>query len=219
MEQQIAWGKAKQGVEDVMLAAEADTAAYAGRLRKARESSRRAVVSAERAEEQETAAAHQAIAALREALFGNATEARQGSTAALALSTGRDIQYGTALALALIGDAVRARTLADDLDKRFPEDTIVQFHYLPTLNAQLALSRSDASKAIEALQSTAPYELGSPGFGDLHPVYARGEAYLAVHQGSEAAAEFQKIIDHRIAGCAPSALLLILTWLAPCFAR
>ena len=197
MEQQIAWSTAKPGVEDVMLAAEADTAAYAGRLRKARESSRRAVLSAEHAEEQETAAAHQAIAALREALFGNPGEARQGSTAALALSTGRDIQYGTALALALIGDAVRARTLADDLSKRFPEDTIVQFNYLPTLNAQLALNRNDASMAIKDLQSAAPYELGSPGFGDLHPVYARGQAYLAVHQGSEAAAEFQKIIDHR----------------------
>ena len=197
MEQQIGWSTAKPGVEDVMLTAEADTAAYAGRLRKARESSRRAVVSAKRAEERETAAAHQAIAVLREAFFGNAAEARQRSTAALALSSGRDIQYGTALALALIGDAVRARALSNDLSKRFPEDTIVQFNYLPTLNAQLALNRSDASKAIEALQSGAPYELGSPGIGDLHPVYARGEAYLAVHQGSEAAAEFQKIIDHR----------------------
>jgi len=93
----------------------------------------------------------------------------------------------------LTGDAGRARTLADDLSKRFPGDTIVRFSYLPMLNAQLALHRGDALKAIEALQSTAPYELG----GDLHSVYARGEAYLAVHQGSEAAAEFQKIIDHR----------------------
>jgi eukaryotic-like serine/threonine-protein kinase len=193
MAQQVTWSTAKPGVEDVMLAAEADTAAYAGRLRKAREFSRRAVVSAERAEQHETAAARQANAALREALFGNAAEARQGSLAALALSTGRDIQYVTALALALTGDASRARTLADDLSKRFPGDTIVRFSYLPTLNAQLALHRGDALKAIEALQSTAPYELG----GDLHSVYARGEAYLAVHQGPEAAAEFQKIMDHR----------------------
>jgi predicted Zn-dependent protease len=84
--------------------------------------------------------------------------------------------------------------LADELARRFPEDTIVQFSYLPTIHAQLALSRNDSSKAIEALQTAAPYELGS---GGLYPVFVRGEAHLAVHQGSEAAPEFQKILDHR----------------------
>ena len=110
------------------------------------------------------------------------------------------------LALAFAGDAGRAQALADDLGKRFPEATIVQFNYLPTLHAQLALSRTDASKAIEALQAAAPYELESYGKGiegaagaavALCPVFVRGEAYLAAHQGSEAAAEFQKILDHR----------------------
>jgi serine/threonine protein kinase/predicted Zn-dependent protease len=201
MTQQATWAAGKSGVEDVLLALEADTAAYSGRLREARVFSRRAEASAERAEEKETAASYQADAALREALFGNAAEARQRAAAALGLSTGRDVKYGAALALALAGDAVRAQALADDLAKRFPEDTVVQFNYLPTLHAQLALSRNDASKAIEALQAAAPYELGDPteafNLVSLYPVYVRGEAYLAGHQETDAAAEFQKIRDHR----------------------
>jgi eukaryotic-like serine/threonine-protein kinase len=113
----------------------------------------------------------------------------------LGLSTGRDVQYQAALALALAGDLGRALELADDLDKRFPEDTNVRLSYLPTLQAQLALSRNNAPKAIEILQSTAPYQLGSVAAA-LYPIYVRGEAYLAAHQGSEAAAECQKILDH-----------------------
>jgi eukaryotic-like serine/threonine-protein kinase len=201
MAQQVAWAAGKPGVEDVLLAYEADTAAYSGQLRKARELSRQALASSERTEEKETAADYEAEAALREAVFGNAAEARQRAVAALALSTGRDVQYGAALALALAGDAFRARALADDLAKRLPGDTVVQFNYLPTTHAQLALNRSDSSKAIEALQDAIPYELGRPGKANftpgLYPVYVRGEAYLAAHQSGEAAAEFQKILDHR----------------------
>jgi eukaryotic-like serine/threonine-protein kinase len=201
MAQQVAWAAGKPGVEDLLLYNEADTAAYSGRLGKARELSRRAVASAERAQEKETAASYEAGAALREALFGNAAGARQRAAAALGHSTGRDVQYGAALALAFAGDAARGQALADDLAKRFPETTVVQFNYLPTIHAQLALSHNGPSKAIEALQAAAPYELGAPSSGAfspaLYPVYVRGEAYLAAHQGSEAAAEFQKILDHR----------------------
>jgi Flp pilus assembly protein TadD len=202
MTQQVAWAAGKPGWDDVLLASEADTAAYSGRLGRAREFSRRAVASAERAEEKETAAGYEVEAALREALFGNAAEVRQRAVAALALSAGRDVQYGAALALALAGDAARAQALADDLGKRFSnDDTILHFNYLPTIHARLALSRNDSAKAIKALQAAAPYELGIPGAGtfttDLYPVYVRAEAYLAGHLGSEAAAEFQKILDHR----------------------
>ena len=193
MAKQVAWAADKPGVEDKLLGAEADTAAYSGRLREAREFSRRAVDSAERAQEKEVAG-DEADAALWEALSGNAVEARQRAAATPGLSNGRDVQYEAALALAVTGDASRAQTLADDLGKRFPEDTIVHFNYLPTIRAQIALSRSDSSKAIEALQAAAPYELG---VGGLLPIYVRGEAYLAAHEGSEAAAEFQKILDHR----------------------
>jgi serine/threonine protein kinase/Flp pilus assembly protein TadD len=195
MAQQVAWAAGKPGAEDVLLGLEADTAAYSGRLGHARELSRRAVASAERAEEKEVAASYEADAALREALFGNAAEARQRSAAALVLSNGRRAQFGAALALAFAGDAVRAQTLADDLDKRFPEHTIVQSYYLPTIHAQLALSGNDSSTAIEVLQTAGPYELSSSGA--LYPVYVRGLAFLAAHQGTEAVAEFQKILDHR----------------------
>jgi serine/threonine protein kinase/Flp pilus assembly protein TadD len=192
--QQVAWSTGKRGVEDVLLAFEADTAAYSGRLGKARELSLRAVASADRAEEKEAAADHEAEAALRDALFGNA-QARELATAALGFSTGEDAQYGAALALAFAGDVAKAQTLADDLAKRFPEDTVAQFAYLPTIRAQVALSGKDTSKAIRALQIAAPYELGANS--KCYPVYVRGQAYLAAHQGTEAAAEFQKILDHR----------------------
>jgi DNA-binding winged helix-turn-helix (wHTH) protein/Flp pilus assembly protein TadD len=198
MARQEAWAAGKPGVEDVLQAGQADTAAYSGSLGKARELSRQAVASAERADEKETAAGYEAEAALREALFGNAPKARQRSAAALALSADRDVQYGAALALALAGNASLAQKLAEDLGKRFPEDTLVRYNYLPTIHAQLSLSRNDTSKAIEALQAAAPYELGDVGgYCALYPVYLRGKAYLASHQGSEAAAEFEKILRHR----------------------
>ena len=183
---------------DSQLSAEADTAAYSGRLRQARELSRRAISAAEQGIGKEGAAWREANSATREALFGNAVEARKQAAAALTLSTGRDVQGRAALALALVGDAGRAQMLADDLGKRYPEDTIVQYHYLPMLHAQLALTRNDASKAIDVLQAAGPYELGDmQGNNPLYSIYVRGEAYLAGHQGTEAAAEFQKILDHR----------------------
>ena len=121
---------------------------------------------------------------------------------ALKLSTGRDLQYFAALAFACAGDDARAKALADDLDKRFPEDTIVQFNYLPSVRGKLALNKGDASGAIEILGPAAPYELGATRTTDMDwtamfPVFVRGEAYLAARQGNEAAAEFQKILDHR----------------------
>ena len=201
MTQQVAWAADKPGWDDVLLGSEAATAAYCGRLRKARELSRRAVASAERAEEKETAAGYEAEAALREALFHNAADARQRTVAALALSAARDVQYGAALTLAFGGEATRAQTFVDDMEKRFSDDTIVRFNYVPTIHARLGLSRNDFSQAIEVLQAAAPYELGTPGAGtfspNLYPVYVRAEAYLAAHQGTEAATEFRKIIDHR----------------------
>ncbi len=205
MAEQVALAAGKPGVEDVLLAMDADTAAYFGRLEKARERSRRAVASAEQAKEKETAAGYDASAALREALFGNAGQARKRAAEALKLSTGRDVQVGTALTLLSAGDAAQAQKLADELAKRFPENTIVKFNYLPTIRAQIALDRNDASKAIEVLQAAASYELGTEGQGgvapSLYPVYVRGQAYLAARRGKEAAVEFQKILDHRGVVC------------------
>ncbi len=202
MAQQVAGSAGKPGVEDMLLGYEADSAAYSGRLRDAREFSRRAVNSSEQAEEKETAAAYSAQSGLREALFGNADEARRRATLAMERSAGHDVRYGAGLALAYAGDAARAQVLADDLGKRFPEDTIVQFNYLPTLRAKIAVSKGNAPEAIESLKAAAPYELGVTDSGTYvwtasYPVFVRGEAYLAARRGSEAAAEFLKILDHR----------------------
>ncbi len=190
------------GEEDLPLAMEADTAAYFGHLGKAREFSRQAADSAERAGEKETAAGYYAVSALREALFGNVVKARQQASVAKRRSTGRDLDYGVALALAYTEETHRAQALADDLGKRFPEDTTLQFNYLPTIRAKLALLRANPQQALDILRVAAPYELGLPAVGvynwpNLYPVYVRGEAYLAVHRGSEAAAEFQNILGHR----------------------
>jgi eukaryotic-like serine/threonine-protein kinase len=162
MAKQVAWAAGKPGLEDVLLADEADTAAYFGRLKKSREFSRQAVASAERTGEREVAADYEASAAMREAVLGNAADARDWTVAALKLSTGHDVECTAALAFALAGDA-KAQALADDLAKRYPEDTLVQFYYLPTIHAQLAFSHGDFSRSITALETAVPYELGSDG--------------------------------------------------------
>jgi eukaryotic-like serine/threonine-protein kinase len=197
MAEQIAWSAGKPEVENEMLGDQADTAAYSGQLAKARAFSHRVIASTESATGKQTAAGYEAIVALREALFGNAAEAHNRIDSALRHSTDLDVLYGAALALALTGDATQAERLGDDLDKRFLEDTIVQFNYLPTLRARLALNRNDAAKAVEVLQAATRYELGDVGRGSLFPVYVRGQAYLAARDGSKAAIEFQKILDHR----------------------
>jgi DNA-binding winged helix-turn-helix (wHTH) protein/tetratricopeptide (TPR) repeat protein len=195
MAQQASWAKGRSGVDDVLLNLEANTAAYSGNLGQARELSRRAVASAKRAEETEVAAGYEATSAVREALFGNAVEARARAEDALHLSTGNRSQFLAALALAAAGQSARSRTLADESAARSPDDTIVQSYYLPTIRAQLELDRKDPAKAIEVLQTAMPFELSLPG--ELYPVYTRGQSYLAAHQGDKAAAEFQKILDHR----------------------
>jgi tetratricopeptide (TPR) repeat protein len=201
MARQVDWAVGKPGAEDVLLSAEAETAAYFGQIGKAREFSRQAVLSADRIQEKETAASFEADAALRAAVFGNAEEARQRAAAALARSTGREVKFIAALALAFAGNLAQAQALAESLAKDFPEDIVMKFNFLPAINAQLALMRHDPSKAIETLKITAPFDLGQPGDSSitpsLYPVYVRGEAYLAARQGGEAAGEFQKILDHR----------------------
>jgi tetratricopeptide (TPR) repeat protein len=185
-----------------MLSTEGDTAAYSGHLKDARELSRRAIESAQRGGEKDAPALYSGTSALREAWFGNTGEARRRAALALKLSSGRDLQYFAALAFAYTRDDARAKALADDLDKRFPEDTIVQFNYLPSVRGRLALNKGDASGALASLAAAAPYELGATRAIDLawtpmFPVFVRGEAYLAARRSSEAAAEFQKILDHR----------------------
>ena len=202
MARQVASAAGTPGVEDWLLGLEADTAAYSGRLRAAREFSRQAMDSAERAGEEEAAATYSAASGLREALFGYADAARRRASLAMKRPAGHDVQCVSALALAYAGDDRQAQALTAGLAQSFPEATIVRYNYLPTLRAKLALSNGNTSEALESLRAAAPYELGQTTYSIyrctvMYPVYVRGEAYLAAHQGSEAAAEFQKILDHR----------------------
>ena len=193
--QQTAWavGNGNQDLE-VLLSYGADTAAFSGQLGKAREFSHGAVASAKQAGNKEAAASYEAKAAIREALFGNPSEARKQAASALALSTGRDVRSGVAIALAFAGGS--ALLLADDLAKQFPEDTVVHFNYLPAIQAQLHLNHNHVSKAIEGLKAASPFELGNVQFA-LYPVYVRGNAFLSASEGNQAAAEFQKILEWR----------------------
>jgi eukaryotic-like serine/threonine-protein kinase len=206
MAKQVSWAAGKLGEENLMLYMEAGTAAYSGKLSAARDFSRQAATSAGHAGEKEMEAGCEAAAALWEALYGNTSEARQHVAKTVASSNGRDAQYVAALALAVIGDSARAATLAEDLEKRFPDDTVVRFNYLPTLRAQFFLnipdrSHENAAKAVQTLAVASPYELGVPGnstfWTNLYPVYIRGQAFLTARQGPQASAEFQKILDWR----------------------
>jgi eukaryotic-like serine/threonine-protein kinase len=209
MERQVAWGAGKPGVEDQILSTQADTEAYYGQLEKARDFSRRAVGSATRADSKEAAAAEEVDAALREAEFGNSGPARQGVAAALALSPGRDVKVLAAFTLARAGDMGKARLLVQDLEKSDAFNTVLKVYWLPTIKAAIELAGGNATQSLELLQAVAPYELGGPPpLGNLYPAYLRGQAYLAAHQGKEAAAEFQKLLDHRgiVANLPPGAL-------------
>jgi tetratricopeptide (TPR) repeat protein len=199
MERAAARGRARSSGETWIFNKEAFAAAYSGQLRQARILSRRAVDEAIQESQPERAGLWEAGESLREAFFGYAPEAREKAIAALELSKDREAEYGAALALALSGDSSHAQTLVEDLERRFPEDTVVRFSYLPVIRARIALNSGDGSKAIELLQVAVPHELGSSHdlFGALYPIYVRGQAYLAAHNGAEAAIEFQKIIDHR----------------------
>jgi eukaryotic-like serine/threonine-protein kinase len=200
MKQQVAWGAGKPGDEDLLLSTQSDSDAYYGRLAKARDFSRRAVDSAVRSDSKETAALWEANAALREAEFGDGASAKQDVTAALALAPGRDVKVFTAIALARSGEADRAKLLVKDLEKNYGSNTVLKLYWLPTANAAIELNKGNPSQALVFLEAAAPYELGSPPplqLGTLYPAYLRGQAYLLAHNGNAAAAEFQKLLDHR----------------------
>jgi len=200
MQQQLAWAGGRSGEDDWLLAAQSYNEAHFGRLAKAREFSQRAVESARRADAKETAALWRANAALYEAEFGNPSSARQQAMAALALVPGRDVRVLAALALARAGDTALAQKLAEALNNEFPQYTLVQGYWLPSIRAAIELNAKNAARALELLKGAEPYELGQcePMFvGMMYPVYVRGQAYLLAHQGKEAAVEFQKMVDHR----------------------
>ena len=202
MTEQQQWFAGQPDAENFGLGLVSDTEAYAGHLGKARELTKRSIDSAIRADSKEGGAIWQENAALREAAFGNAGEAKQGAAEALKLvPTSQGVAVEAALAFAMADDTARAESLAQDLNKRFPLDTQMQSLWLPAIRAQLALNRKNPADALNALQAAAPpIELGQILFvaniSCLYPTYIRGEAYLAAGQGNTAAAEFQKILDH-----------------------
>ena len=189
--------------EDWMSHHQALVLARSGQMRNARIQWQHTIQLAEQNGDREKAAIYQAAEAVCEAHFGNREQAKERACAALERGKGRDVEYAAAFALALSGDSSGSQKLADDLAKRFPEDTPVQFEYLPTLRALCALSQNEPLDAIERLQTAVPYDLAMPGtaffakFGGLYPAYVRGQAYLEAGRGREAAAEFQKVLDHR----------------------
>jgi Flp pilus assembly protein TadD len=193
MQRQLAWAAGRTGEEDLLLATHSDTEAYFGLLAKAREFSLRASESARRADAVETAALWQAIAAVREAEFGISDVARRDARAALNLAPGRIVNVQVAFALARAGDLAQAQKIADALDQDFPLDTLIQGYDLPSIRAAIAVSKRDAARALDFLRSAIPYELGG---ASMLPAYMRGETYLQLREGDEAAAEFKKIMDH-----------------------
>jgi eukaryotic-like serine/threonine-protein kinase len=201
MTEQQQWFAGQPDYENVGLALASDTEAYGGHLAKAWELTKRAVDSAIRTDSKENGAVSLANAALQQAAYGNAAEARQTGTQALKLAPrSQGVESEAALAFAMAGDTDRAESLAKDLRKRFPLDTQMQSLWLPVIKAQLALDRKSPAPALNALQAAAPIELGEIQFVNnlscLYHVYVRGEAYLQAEQGNAAAAEFQKILDH-----------------------
>jgi tetratricopeptide (TPR) repeat protein len=198
MAQAAAKARERSGADTWVSDKEASALAYSGHLHKARVLTQQAIDRGIQGAEPERAALWQAGASLREAWFGNAVEARRNANEALKLSNNSEVEYGAAFALAIVGDS-RAQALANDLEKRFPENTVVRFSYLPAIRARIALNQRDTNSAIDILQVAAPYELGATHelLGALYPVYMRGEVLLAAGQGAQATVEFQKILDHR----------------------
>jgi eukaryotic-like serine/threonine-protein kinase len=190
----------QRGAEGLLLNTQADTEAWYGRLKNARELTQRAIDSAEQNDAKESAATYQATAALREVEAGNQGRARADVAAALKLAPHRDVQIMGALALARAGDRAGAEKLASVLDKAFPLDTLVQRYWLPSIRAAIVLNAEAPEQAVVLLKSTDGIELSAGGTAvqvALCPAYLRAEAYLTLHEGTRAAAEFQKFIDHR----------------------
>jgi serine/threonine protein kinase/tetratricopeptide (TPR) repeat protein len=201
MVEQEQWFSHHPEVEHNGLAFASDTEAYMGHLRRSRELTRQSVASSIRADSKESGAVWQENAALREAAFGNAKEARQLVAEGLKLSPeNQGVQLEAALALAMIGDRSHTALLTKELEKRYPLDTQVHALWISPIQAQLELDRNNPSAALASLPNIGALEYGQISFLNslscLYPAYIHGNAYLAAGQGAQAAIEFQKILDH-----------------------
>jgi len=201
MDRQVGWAKGQPGAEDLLYSLDSDTMALRGNLARARELSQWATDSALHNGQKETAALWQMNAALREAEFGNFDRSRRQIRAALALAPSRDVRILGALGLARIGDVQPAGSLANDLAKDFPGNTVVNHYWLPVIRAAIDIAQKKPGKAVETLQVTMPYDFAYPnpqvGVGRLlYPPYLRGEAFLRLGQADKAIREYQKFLDN-----------------------
>lgn len=196
MEEQVAWARQTPGTEDQLLAMHASTSAYFGHVEKSRELTRQAGEFSQRNEFRERAAMLVARAALWEAWLGNSATASRQARAAISMVPGQEVRALAAVALARTGDAGQARKLAEQLDAEFPLSTLIHYYWLPTIRAEIELHSGNYTHAVELLRTTGPYELADTP-SPLIPIYVRAEALLAAGQGGPAAAEFQKVLDHR----------------------
>jgi serine/threonine protein kinase/Tfp pilus assembly protein PilF len=201
MAKQLDWFRSNPAAENTGLALASDTEAYAGHLTKARDLTEKAIASAIQNDNRENAAIWQAVAAQREAAFGYAAEADKAAAEALKISpTSQPAKSEATLAFAMAGSAARADLLIQELDKAAPLNTQTQELWLPTLRAQVELSRGNPLSAVHAFHAASTIEFGANLFSEnlscLYPAYVRGQAYLAAGQGSDAASEFQKVLDH-----------------------
>jgi eukaryotic-like serine/threonine-protein kinase len=197
VQQQMSWAMGKPGVEDAFFAYNADIEASVGHFKKARESSRRAVDSAVRSGSKETAADWLVQGALDEAEAGNLKEASEQAEAALSLASHRGTQILAAMVFARAKKSNRAKALVEQLMNDSPLDTVVQHYWLPSIRAALELNDAHGPAALESLRPTSPYEWACPiPVSTLYPIYLRGEAFLQLHQGVEAVAEFRKVFSH-----------------------
>jgi tetratricopeptide (TPR) repeat protein len=177
--------------------------ARSGQLERAGSLARRAVDLSEKARQRERAALFQTAPAVWHALMGNVAEARRTAALALDMSTGRDVSYAAAFALALTGELSRSQVLLKDLEARFPQDTTVNISYLPALRGLIALKQGKLAEALTGLEPALANEFALPAtafiasFGSLYPAYVRGQTYLAAKRPADAAVEFRKIISHR----------------------
>jgi tetratricopeptide (TPR) repeat protein/predicted Ser/Thr protein kinase len=200
MQQLVTEATGKLGEEDQLFSIHGDTAVFHGRMRESREWTRRAIEAATHNGDSEAGAGYYVEEGLQEVEVGNLQEARRDVESGLKLSTNRDTELESALALARIGDSARVQTMTGDLRKRFPSDTMVNSYWLPVIEASLALSQGNHQRAVELLQGTAPYELTTSLWGSmLFSIHVRGQAYLMARDGAAAGGEFQRMISHRCA--------------------
>jgi tetratricopeptide (TPR) repeat protein len=198
MEHQVAWAAGRPGVEGVFLSLEAQTQVCYGKLARARELFQRSVAADQRDNLKASATSTQATAALWEAEYGNLEAARHAATVALGMAPGESAKVLAALVVAELKDRARAEAIISELSHRFPDSTMLNNVWLPTIRAQIEISRGNPVEAIKLLQAALPYDLvQEPPRPSAYPVYARGQAYLRAQQASAAAAEYQKILDHR----------------------